>query len=89
MQKICFLLVVTLTLVGCEVDDGIPKFERMSPAELAAYNQGRSPEQMIVCSDEDRSFSRVRRRRCGTVESMYGSARQADQLGVLNSAPLN
>jgi len=42
---------------------------------------------MIVCDDENRSFSRVRRRRCMTVEARYGSREQIGQLGVLNSIP--
>ena len=78
------LLVLT---TGCQVDDGIPRFESMSEEELAAYNQGKPLLQMIVCDDGDRAFSRVRRRSCATVEAMYGSAQQADQLGVLNSIP--
>ena len=80
-----FGLLVLVT--GCQVDDGIPRFESMSEEELAAYNQGKPLLQMIVCNDGDRAFSRVRRRSCATVEAMYGSAQQADQLGVLNSIP--
>ena len=60
-------------------------FKSMSEAELAAYNAGRNIAQMIVCSENSRSFSRVRRRRCMTVEQMYGSVQQAEKLGVLNS----
>jgi len=84
-----FLAITTVLLVvaGCQVDDGIPRFERMSDEELAAYNTGKPLSQMIVCGEDDRSFSRVRRRSCATVEAMYGSAQQADQLGVLNSVP--
>ena len=76
---------VFLVVAGCQVDDGIPRFERMSDEELAAYNTGKPLSQMIVCAEDDRSFSRVRRRTCATVEAMYGSAQQADQLGILNS----
>lgn len=78
---------VVFVVAGCQVDDGIPRFERMSEEELAAYNTGKPLSQMIVCGEDDRSFSRVRRRSCATVEAMYGSAAQADQLGVLNSVP--
>ena len=81
------LLSLVVLATGCQVDDGIPRFERMSHEELAAYNQGKPLSQMIVCMDDDRSFSRVRRRSCATVEAMYGSTQQADQLGVLNSVP--
>ena len=73
-------------LAACEVNT-LPNFERMSFEELAEYNSTKSLGQMIVCSDENRSFSRVRRRRCMTVEAMYGTADQASQLGVLNSIP--
>ncbi len=76
-----------LSLAACQVDDGIPRFERMSIDELAAYNEGKPLSQMIVCGEDDRAFSRVRRRTCATVEAMYGSAAQAGQLGVLNSIP--
>lgn len=74
-----------LLMPSCTYSD--INFERMSEAELAAYNQGRNIAQMIVCSDKTRSFSRVRVRRCFTVEQMYGSADQAAQLGVLNAIP--
>ncbi|MCI5105899.1 MAG: hypothetical protein MRY76_04240 [Pseudomonadales bacterium] len=84
---VLFSAFVALTSAACAVDDGIPNFERMSEAELAEYNNGRPLSQMIVCVEDDRSFSRVRRTVCATVEAMYGSAAQADQLGVLNSVP--
>ena len=79
-------MMMVVALAACEVDTG-PNFERMSFDELAAYNQGRPLRQMIVCGEDNRSFSRVRRRRCMTVEAMYGSAQQAGQLGVLNTIP--
>ncbi len=86
MQKLIMLGLLSLGLVACVASD-IPNFERMSFEELAAYNNGRPLGQMIVCSEENRSFSRVRRRRCMTVEAMYGSADQISQLGVLNTIP--
>ena len=85
MRLITFFLMV-LALVACEVDT-TPRFERMSFEELAEYNRGKPLSQMIVCDDENRSFSRVRRRRCMTVEARYGSREQIGQLGVLNSIP--
>lgn len=81
------LCTAMLLLSSCEVDDGIPRFERMSIDELAAYNQGKPLSQMIVCGEDERAFSRVRRRTCATVEAMYGSEAQASQLGVLNVIP--
>ncbi len=72
-----------LALAACGAD-AVPRFERMSDEELAEYNRGRNIGQMIVCSDVQRSLSRVRRRRCMTVDAMYGSEAQARQLGVLN-----
>ena len=65
----------------------MPNFERMSEAELAAYNQGKPVSQMIVCGDDERNFSRVRRRICMTVNALYGSVENASQLNVLNSVP--
>ena len=85
MRLITFLL-IAMALVACEVDT-TPRFERMSFEELADYNRGKPLSQMIVCDDENRSFSRVRRRRCMTVEARYGSREQIGQLGVLNSIP--
>ena len=85
-MKILLLTALScLAIVSCTYAD--INFERMSEAELAAYNQGRNIAQMIVCSENNRSFSRVRRRSCLTVEQMYGSEQQASQLGVLNSIP--
>lgn len=86
MNKLPILSVICLSLLGCEAST-TPRFESMSFEELAEYNQGRSLAQMIVCSDENRSFSRVRRRRCMTVEAMYGSDVQASQLQLLHSIP--
>jgi len=85
MRLITFFL-MAIALVACEVDT-TPRFERMSFEELAEYNRGKPLSQMIVCDDENRSFSRVRRRRCMTVEARYGSQEQIGQLGVLNSIP--
>jgi len=81
--RVIFLVSALLVLAGCQVDDGVPNFERMSAEELAAYNQSQPLLQKIVCLDDDRSFSRVRRRICATVEAVYGSAVQADQISVL------
>ena len=81
------IFVLGLILVSCVSTEGMPNFERMNEAELAAYNRGRPIEQMIVCMEGDRSFSRVRRRSCMTVNQAYGSVQQADQLGVLNAIP--
>lgn len=72
-----------LTIASCTYTD--MNFESMSEAELAAYNEHRNISQMIVCSENAQAFSRVRRRRCVTVEKMYGSVEQAEKLGVLNS----
>lgn len=85
MRLITFFL-MAMALVACEVDT-TPRFERMSFEELAEYNRGKPLSQMIVCDDENRSFSRVRRRSCMTVEARYGSQEQIGQLGVLNSIP--
>ena len=85
MRLITFFF-IAMALVACEVDT-TPRFERMSFEELAEYNRGKPLSQMIVCDDENRSFSRVRRRSCMTVEARYGSQEQIGQLGVLNSIP--
>ena len=85
MRLITFFL-MAIALIACEMDT-TPRFERMSFEELADYNRGKPLSQMIVCDDENRSFSRVRRRSCMTVEARYGSQEQIGQLGVLNSIP--
>lgn len=85
MKTLLLTALSCLVMASCAYDD--INFERMSEVELAAYNQGRNIAQMIVCSEDARSFSRVRHRRCLTVEQMYGSAEQASLLGVLNSVP--
>ncbi|MFT5113416.1 MAG: hypothetical protein ACI8XU_000664 [Kiritimatiellia bacterium] len=53
--------------------------------ELAAYNRAQPITQMIVCSEDSRSFTRIRQRRCVAVEKMYRPVDQARELGVLNS----
>jgi len=83
MKALFLLTISTLAIVSC-VEAGI-KFERMSEAELAAYNEGKSISQYIVCTDDPQPFSRVRRRWCATVEQMYGTAANASQIGVLDS----
>jgi hypothetical protein len=81
-----FFAVIVLTANSCAIDDGIPNFERMSDAELATYNEGRNLGQMIICVEDKTTMSRIRRKRCATVEALSGSAAQAQQLGVLNTA---
>lgn len=83
MRKLSILAITCLFVGSCTYSD--INFERMSELELAEYNRTQPLAQMIVCSEENRSFSRVRRRNCLTVEKMYGSAQQASQLGVLSS----
>ena len=80
---LCF---IAMALFACEVDT-TPRFERMNFEELADYNRDKPLSQMIVCDDDNRSFSRVRRRRCMTVEARYGSQEAIGQLGVLNAIP--
>ena len=82
-----FIIVVSMILAACVDTRDVPNFERMSEEELAEYNSGRPLAQMIVCGEDERAFSRVRRRRCVTVEQMYGSAQQAQQLDVLGTIP--
>jgi len=83
MKLLLTLVIVSITVGAC-VEAGI-KFERMNEAELAAYNENKPLDQMIVCRDDPKPFSRVSRRWCATVEQMYGSAAQAQQLDVLNA----
>ena len=86
-KSVLVVLLAGLALAACVDTRNMPNFERMSEQELAEYNSGRSLAQMIVCIEDDRSFSRIRRRSCMTVEQAYGSAQQAQQLGVLNTIP--
>lgn len=85
-KKIGFLAITVMITNSCIVDDGIPNFERMSEKELAIYNEDRNLGQMIICLEDKTTMSRIRRKRCATVEALYGSAAQAQQLGVLNTA---
>lgn len=87
MNRLAAILFASVLLTACVDTRGLPNFERMNEAELAAYNRDRPLAQMIVCSEENREFSRVRRRRCATVEQMYGSLDEIQQLDVLNSIP--
>ncbi|MBL6754760.1 MAG: hypothetical protein ISQ56_10945 [Pseudomonadales bacterium] len=84
-MKVPVLLILSAVLASCAVDDGIPNFERMSIEELAAYNEGRNLSQMIVCQEATTTTSRVRRKRCATVEALYGTGITAQQLNILNS----
>ena len=86
VKKLSLLSLICLSLSGCATSDDI-NFERMNNDELQEYNRDRSLGQMIVCSEEQRTTSWISRRRCATVEQMYGSVQQAEKLGVLNSAP--
>ena len=87
MKNTLLLAATCLVLSACQSANDTPNFERMNEAELAIYNQGRPLSQMIVCTEDSRSFSRVRRRRCLTVEAAYGSAQQAQALGVMHTIP--
>lgn len=83
MKTMLLLCITCMTVFACTYSD--INFEAMSETELAEYNNGKNLAQMIVCSEESRAFSRVKRRRCATVEQMYGSAENAAKLGVLNT----
>ncbi len=87
MKNIIVVGFIALLAACTTVDDGMPKFEKMSEEELAAYNAGRNLSQMIVCQDDTSTMSRVRRRRCATVEVMYGTGLSAEQLNILTSSP--
>ena len=71
--------------VSCVVDDGVPNFERMSEEELAAYNEGRNLSQMIICNEDTTTMSRVRRKRCATVEAIYGVGLSVEQINILSA----
>jgi hypothetical protein len=79
------LILVGLLLASCAVDDGMPDFERMSDEELAAYNKGRNLSQMIVCNEDTSTMSRVRRKRCATIEAMYGTRLSVEQINILSA----
>lgn len=84
VKNLILLGLICVSLGACSTYDDI-NFEAMNEGELLQYNRGRPLGQMIVCSDEQqRTMSRVRRRRCATVEQMYGSVEQAEKLGVLH-----
>lgn len=85
MKKLLLITLTSLMVASCVSTDADINFERMSALELADYNRTQPISLMIICSEDNRSFSRVRRRSCITVEKMYGSAEQASQLGVLNT----
>lgn len=72
MKKLTLLMLFSMILTSCVSTEGDVNFERMSEEELAAYNATQPIRQMIVCINEDRSLSRVRRRRCMTDEQAYG-----------------
>lgn len=85
VKNLSLLCLLCLSLSACATYDDI-NFERMNEAELLEYNSGRPVAQMIVCADDQqRTTSRVRRRRCATVEQMYGSVQEAEKLGVLHT----
>src|SRR6056300_1720211 len=79
-MKAPVLLFLSAVLASCAIDDGMPNFERMSVEELAAYNEGRNLSQMIICQEATTTTSRVRRKRCATVEALYGTGITDQQL---------
>lgn len=86
MIRIAFTFCIGVVLTGCYTSD-IPNFERMSYQELADYNNGKPISQMIVCEENTSTFSRVRKRRCMTVQAAYGGVEAAGQAGVLHQIP--
>lgn len=79
------LVLLGLLLASCAVDDGLPNFERMSDEELAAYNEGRNLSQMVVCNEDTSTMSRVRRKRCATIEALYGTRLSVEQINILSA----
>ncbi len=85
-MKAPVLLFLSAALASCAIEDGMPNFERMSAEELAAYNEGRNLSQMIICQESTTTTSRVRRKRCATVEALYGTGITSQQINVLNTS---
>ncbi|MFT7472610.1 MAG: hypothetical protein ACI8XU_002512 [Kiritimatiellia bacterium] len=62
-------------------------FERMSAADLMAYNRGVEFWDQIYCAYEIRAGSHIRRRHCNTlVEIREGLSNSADAINVLGSS---
>ena len=72
-----FLLLVTV-LAACAVQSDIPQFDRMSDTELAMYNSTADVPDMVLCVEEVRIGSHIRKKFCATLEN------QSNQLGVMN-----
>jgi hypothetical protein len=79
-----FLLLVTV-LAACAVQSDIPQFDRMSDTELAMYNSTADVPDMVLCVEEVRIGSHIRKKFCATLEE-YANAleNQSNQLGVMN-----
>lgn len=79
-----FLLLVTV-LAACAVQIDIPQFDRMSDTELAMYNSTADGPDMVLCVEEVRIGSHIRKKYCATLAE-YANAleNQSNQLGVMN-----
>jgi len=79
-----FLLLV-IPLAACAVQSDIPQFDRMSDTELAMYNSTADGPDMVLCVEEVRIGSHIRKKYCATLAE-YANAleNQSNQLGVMN-----
>lgn len=75
-------LLIFTACAGAPID-----FERMSAADLMAYNRGVEFWDQIYCSEEVRSGSHIRRRRCETLlDIKEGVGKSAEAINVIGSS---
>lgn len=67
MNKILIVLSTALLLASCQSTSSTPRFHRMTPEELQAYNETVQLIDMVYCFEEVRIGSNIKKKYCLTL----------------------
>lgn len=81
MKRVLLSAFIPLQLTACLTH---PAFNKMSIAEILAYNEGRPPAEQVICVERTSLSSRIPRRECNTRMSFYEES--LNNAGLINTA---
>jgi len=66
MNRLLILVSIALLLTACQTSD-TPRFHKMTPVELQAYNESVELPDMVYCFEEVRIGSMIKKKYCLTL----------------------
>lgn len=86
-MKIPIAIIAVVLVSACSTSgtDESPRFDRMSPQEIYAYNQNLPIRDQIVCETRTETSSRIRKRRCHSLGDLIDNKQEAyNQLDTID-----